>query len=512
VRTNKILTGGILLLLLGYYALFLAHPINLVTADLGRHLKNGEELLKSHHLVENNFYSYTYPDFPTTNHHWGSGALFYLVWKAAGFAGLQAFFIALSLASFGLFFWLAKKYGGILTATLLSLIAIPLLSERTEVRPEVLTYLFSGLFLWILYKFRDNQLSARWLWVLPVIEVLWVNSHIYFFMGFAITGAFMLEALLLRHREQLRKLSIIFIALAAATLVNPFFLKGAVAPFAIFQNYGYRLVENSSVWFLEKIIYIPNILIFKILFSILILSFALVLLKNRKNLSLVNLFLAAGVSIMGWFMLRNFVLFALFALPIASMNFAPRLTSPTSLPLVGRVREGGGKKEWLALGLTALVFFLALSGELRAIFPTLPSHYSLGLDPETAKAAEFFESKNISGPIFNNYDIGGYLIFYLYPRNQVFVDNRPEAYPADFFQNTYIPIQEDDTRWHEEARKNGFNAIFFSHRDVTPWGQTFLKNRLEDPDWAVAYLDEYSIIFVGRDSVNSGIIESKTNK
>ena len=119
---------------------------------------------------------------------------------------------------------------------------------------------------------------------------------------------------------------------------------------------------------------------------------------------------------------------------------------------------------------------------------------------------------NLRGPIFNNYDIGGYLIFYLYPRNQVFVDNRPEAYPADFFQNTYIPIQEDDTRWHEEARKNGFNAIFFSHRDVTPWGQTFLKNRLEDPDWAVAYLDEYSIIFVGRDSVNSGIIESKTNK
>ncbi len=105
-----------LFVLLGYYALFLAHPTNLATADLGRHLKNGQELFENRHLVRTNFYSYTYPDFPTTNHHWGSGALFYLVFKAGGFAATQLFFIAIALAAFYLFFSIAKNRGGLAPA------------------------------------------------------------------------------------------------------------------------------------------------------------------------------------------------------------------------------------------------------------------------------------------------------------------------------------------------------------------------------------------------------------
>jgi hypothetical protein len=57
-------------------------------------------------------------------------------------------------------------------------------------------------------------------------------------------------------------------------------------------------------------------------------------------------------------------------------------------------------------------------------------------------------AKNLKGPIFNNFDIGSYLIFRLYNKSlpagrQVFVDGRPEAYPASFFQITYILMQQD---------------------------------------------------------------------
>jgi len=56
---------------LAFYFCLLATPINLATADLGRHLKNGELLLSGNlDLLYKNYYSYTDPDYAFINHHW----------------------------------------------------------------------------------------------------------------------------------------------------------------------------------------------------------------------------------------------------------------------------------------------------------------------------------------------------------------------------------------------------------------------------------------------------------
>ena len=54
---------------------------------------------------------------------------------------------------------------------------------------------------------------------------------------------------------------------------------------------------------------------------------------------------------------------------------------------------------------------------------------------------------------------------------------------------------------------HNFNAIFFSHRDYTPWGQNFLIERVNDSEWAVVFMDEYAIIFLRRNLLNESIIE-----
>ena len=65
----------------------------------------------------------------------------------------------------------------------------------------------------------------------------------------------------------------------------------------------------------------------------------------------------------------------------------------------------------------------------------------VGLFADMNLSAEFFKQNNIKGPVFNNYDIGSYLIYHLYLKEPEFVDNRPEAYSVDFFKKTYIPMQ-----------------------------------------------------------------------
>jgi hypothetical protein len=150
----------------------------------------------------------------------------------------------------------------------------------------------------------------------------------------------------------------------------------------------------------------------------------------------------------------------------------------------------------------AIVVFLFINHHSRLNF----SRFGLGVLEGNSGAAEFFQSEGLRGPIFNNYDIGGYLIYYLYLRERVFVDNRPEAYTRDFFEQEYVPMQEDEAAWRRAEQKYNFNAIFFSHRDAAPWGQKFLIERIRDAAWAPVFLDDHSIIFLKRNDRNQDII------
>jgi hypothetical protein len=151
-----------------------------------------------------------------------------------------------------------------------------------------------------------------------------------------------------------------------------------------------------------------------------------------------------------------------------------------------------------------LIAIFSLANNFQTIFY---KKKGFGLYPENNASAQFFREKEIQGPIFNNYDIGSYLIFHLFPKERVFVDNRPEAYPTSFFQEIYIPIQENEETWQKLSEKYNFNAIFFSHRDITPWAQKFLINRINDKNWAPVFADNFAIIFLKRNGLNKKIIE-----
>jgi len=58
---------------------------------------------------------------------------------------------------------------------------------------------------------------------------------------------------IIRKKRINKKLGIVLILTGLVSLLNPFFIKGLIYPFNIFKSYGYRIVENQSVWFLEKL-------------------------------------------------------------------------------------------------------------------------------------------------------------------------------------------------------------------------------------------------------------------
>ncbi|MFC1756943.1 hypothetical protein ACFLZC_02200 [Patescibacteria group bacterium] len=355
----------------------------------------------------------------------------------------------------------------------------------------------------MLWRHKTEDISKRWLIALPLIALIWINTHIYFFFGPFLIGLFWLEHLLSKHKDKLQKikeLSTVFIFTIVASLFNPIGFKVLLYPLNIFKNYGYRIVENQSVWFLENLDFlnISNLLLFKISFYVLVASFVVLLIINRKRFSLALFILSTTLSIMAWLAIRNFTMFGLFALPIIAYNI--KGLEPQNFKL-----KTGIVDSVFAI-LILIVTVLGITNTYQHII-TKKSRLGFGLASENNSSVEFFRKENISGPILNNYDIGGFLIYHLYPLEKVFTDNRPEAYPNEFFEDVYVPMQQNDKIWKEQDAKYNFNVIFFSHRDYTPWGQQFLTTRVADENWASVFVDEYAIILLKRNEANASIIE-----
>jgi hypothetical protein len=516
---NKLfLKIGVFLFLLFWLAFLVSQKIDFASGDLGRHIKNGEWVVE-HHFdlrsqdspVHENFYSYTNPDFSTINHHWGAGVIFFEIFKFVGFSGLSVFYTSLVVLAFLFFFLVAKRESNFTIAAMLSLFLIPLIAERREVRPEVFSYVFAGMFFWALWAWKKKELAMSRLYIFPVLMIFWVNLHVYFFLGLFLMGVFWISdifrLIFSRLSDQgfqetlfrVKNLTIVSILSALAALINPFGWKGLVYPLEIFRNYGYTIVENKSVSFVESYgIVNPNYLLIKLVLIALAFGILLAFFINPKKFSPENLMFALFFGITGWVAIRNFSLLGFFALPILAANlngiFSPN--KKENLP----AKENG----------LAMVYIVVCILAVFCNWQFISAHSTTagtGLQAGEMGAADFLKSEKVSGPIFNDYDIGGYLIFSLPKEEKVFVDNRPEAYPDSFFSQVYKPMQENTDIFSAIDEEYHFNVIVFYRNDITPWAQAFFGSIAKNEEWIPVFRDDCAIIYLKNNEGNKAIIE-----
>ena len=485
------------LLLLALASIYFLQKIDLTTVDLGRHIRNGEYFLKDPKVLYTNFYSYTEPSFETVNHHWLFGFLTYLIWSVGNFKLISIIFAVINLSSFFLLFLSAKKSSSFTIALFASLWLIPIIAARKEIRPEMISYLFLAIFLFYLVRFKNGEITFKKLCVLLLlVQLLWVNTHIFFIFGLLLAGVLTVKNI------PIKKLLFLLLALVLTSLINPAGIKGFLEPFNIFKEYGYMVAENQSVIFMQKRFYNPLYFHFELSFIMIFCGFFILLLKSRmdfkRNLPLFGLFLIFG--------LLAFRLNRLIAMSGMMFLFTGSSVMKEIFNCLPKKYGGDGGDKKLITSFLGSVFFILylIPNNYSSVFN---NNFGIGALAENEKSAEFFIETALHGPIFNNYDIGSYLIFHLFPNERVFVDNRPEAYPTDFFKGIYIPMQEDEKTWEIMDRKYNFNIIYFYRHDLTPWGQPFLIKRLGDVHWAPIYVDEAVLIMAKNNDENKNIIE-----
>lgn len=510
MTTQRLLSAGSWLLL-GIVAfgfvIAVAKPIILTASDLGRHLTNGMLFLDHGHVATTNLYSYTHPDFPFLNHHWGSGVFFELARRFRGFVGVSVFGLCVVFLTAVLYLRIAWAHGKFWLALSAAFLLLPVFASRSEIRPELFSYLFSAIFLWILLGVRNKTIPSFALAALPILLVAWVNLHIYFFLGIGWTGAFFLDALFrawrdggarAAHLKDARNLFLVLLASCAVAPLNPNGWKGAVYPLLIFQNYAYAVAENQPVSRIMAQGQYPPGFFYRIALGVLTVTWMWRLYRDWRNRSLPDvalLILTLFVSIIAWKAIRNFTIFAY----VGIVSLSAAWSDVDVDALMGRF----AKLFRAAVPVAILVLSVALYPMFWVItYRTI----GLGVAPGILRSTEFFKEQGLKGPIFNNYDIGGFLTYGLYPQERVFVDNRPEAYPGEFFLRDLLPMQMNDEDWLRVNARYGFNAIFFYRHDATRWGQSFMIRRLADPAWAPVFVDNFVIVIVRRTPENADVI------
>lgn len=491
----------LLLLWLFVFSLF-CHNLVSFSQDLGRHLKAGEVIVQQQKVFKNNLFSFSYPQFPFINHHWLAEVIFFLFTQYFGLKSL----IALSVIIFSLLFfsllWFSVKKSGWLISFGWGFLLLFLLSQRSDIRPEIFSYLFLSFYLIILNK---ASIFKKYWFILPLMQLFWVNIHIYFFLGPTLLFLYLINNLIyklkIKNHKQLFLVCLTFSLSVLACLLNPNFINGALYPLLVFKNYGYRIVENQSIFFMTHYygrLYNPY---FLLIFFASLITFFITL--NNQSFYTISSFLF--FSFLGFQAIRNIPLFALVAFVSVNQNL---------LLIKEKIKQKFKPELFLNFKLlfyfifVPLILFLTYQNMINQTYQKRLSDKRFGFaDFKGVKeGAEFILDNKIAGPMFNNFDIGSALIYYLYPQYQVFVDGRPEAYPASFFNETYIPMQESEKEWQKIVEEYNFNFIFFSHTDITPWAINFLTRIGKDKDWQLVFLDDYAVVFLKQNKVNQVLI------
>ena len=208
------------LVLLVVIAIRFAEPI--LDGDLFWHMAYAQQMLARHTLVPHHaIYSWT----PAANSMiycaWFSEFFFHWLWTHLGLASLFVFRYVCVLASMAMLWSYARKRGlASDPLTWLVLMVVLLASVAgTILKPELFSFVFLNAIVCAFFQWkRDGQ--PRWLYAVPVIMLVWVNSHGAFTMAAPfLLATFAGEAL---NRSLTRHLIISWALSGVAVLVTPY--------------------------------------------------------------------------------------------------------------------------------------------------------------------------------------------------------------------------------------------------------------------------------------------------
>jgi hypothetical protein len=440
--------------------------------DLWWHLAQGREAAAGH-LVKTNLFSATYPSYPQPFTSWlfelGVFGL-YTLGGAIGIQTGQAVMVALTLA---LLYFACRRRSNLATVIVLETFGLFVIEPRVVPRPHLVSMVLMAACVLLVERARVSR-SIVPLWPAIPLIALWSNVHAECFFGVALIGMFAAGEFI-RPQTLNRRQAGLALAMGAACLVadlaNPYGL-------GVFQY----LWENARAREVVRIAdlrpaYLP---VYAPYFAYLVTGAGLLVWKWRK-LALWEMFAFAAFAVLSLSHVRFLTLFFCVTAPIVAARLSYFVSQKANVPLLAGVA--------LCAGLILSPLPLSIRFERLGI----GSNYLEPPDMLSPAAITFVRSAGLKGPVFNSNNLGGYLIWNLYPDVRVFQDPRFQSYPPEFLAKIEDAYQSQSA-WDELVTGVDWAVLSRAHYSGALSG----AGRFPPEQWRLVYQDRSFFILVRR--------------
>jgi hypothetical protein len=224
--------------------------------DLWWQLKMGQTIWTTHTIPTHDLFSYTANGQALVPQEWIAQLSIFSAYRLGGFSGLMLWFCVLASALVVAGYVLCWVYSGNAKVAFVGAMIIWFFGTiGFEIRPQMFSYLLLVAELLLIYAGRTRD--PRWFAGLPIVFVIWINSHASFVLGVAVACAYLVGSFfefelgaLVSHRwsAQRRRVFIWSILLSIAGLfINPAGLKQILYPFDTLMNMK-LLMANVQEW------------------------------------------------------------------------------------------------------------------------------------------------------------------------------------------------------------------------------------------------------------------------
>ena len=498
-------------------------------AGIGWHIRTGQLILATHSIPRVDPFSSSMIGHPWYAWEWLYDVLVGALDTTAGLNGVVWFTAIVVAAVFGWTFRLLLLRGtNILLAVILLLLAASASMIHMLARPHTVTWLFTLAWYWILestearcddvaFDSSRRSTTRKRVLFLPLLMLVWVNVHGGFLIGFVLLAIYWFsaawrwvrlslsvneesfeDALSTIHlRRRLRNLTWAGILSAAATFINPYGFRLHV--------HIYRYLTNRFLMDRIDEFQSPNFhLVAQKCFAGLLLLAVIALAVKGRQAKLREILLLLFAVYSALYASRNIPVSSLLLILITGpwlSDAIDRLTekfrrrTPASLgtaPFLTRMKEIDlcMRGHFWATGAVLLTAWIVAHGGNLGSSRLMNAHFSAKKFPVDAVA--YFEEQSLPGPVLSPDFWGGYLIYRLYPREKVVIDDRHDFYGEQFLQS-YLKMIHLEPGWSDFLQQHPAGSI------IVPKNSAFANILLETSSCRMIYNDDVAAIFVPTD-------------
>lgn len=464
------------------YLGFMAYGSSLLgDGDTYWHIAAGRWIIDHGAIPFQDPFSHTMRGSPWMAHEWLSEVMLALAHQAGGWTGV----IALTAAAFAcaiaiLTRFLLKDFEPV-HALMFAALAVMMAAPHVLARPHVLA--MPLMVIWTAQLVRGAERGrAPGLWLLPVMT-LWANLHGGFTLGLALTLFFAAEGILNARKNNETLASVkswgLFVGLTlTSALLTPHGIKGILFTVQIlsgsyaldhigeWQSPGFHGFQPLEIWLLAGLaVALHQGIRLPAMRLALLLALLHLALKYVRNVELVGL------------------LAPLFLAPPLARQWQERTAAGRQLAKVDRIfrelaKKASRRTAFLTMAVLALTTFLVVQLDtLRPDEATTPS-----------AAVQAVQKAHLTGPVLNEYGMGGYLIYTGIPP---FIDGRADIYGDAFMKECFDALSL--------TTSDGLQKLLQKYHiewTLLPPGSAAVALLDHLPEWRRLYADKVAVVHV----------------